>query len=164
MTGESPSTTSEPRVRLRKRRTVWYSPRRSGVGCRMVAMPEPASNLRLWDEVGMHGVRMGVRMGVLPPATRGCPPVHSPELRAPSHQPEGDEVGAAAPALPVVEEHPCREAAGQPGRMARGPQNTPGRGERRGPRGGCSPEYRMRAKGRREMERRTDRRRRREKG
>lgn len=45
LTGGCPSSASDPRVRLRSSRTVWNSPRRSGVGCRMVAMPEPASNL-----------------------------------------------------------------------------------------------------------------------
>lgn len=81
MTGGSPSTTSEPRVRLRKRRTVWYSPRRSGVGCRMVAMPEPASKLCLWDDVGMHGVRMGV---LPPPPTGAHPCTHRNSGRPPT--------------------------------------------------------------------------------
>lgn len=57
LTGGCPSTCSEPRVRVRKRRTVWYWPRRSGVGSRMVAMPEPASNLPSNGETdGVKGV------------------------------------------------------------------------------------------------------------
>lgn len=44
-TGARLPTISEPCVRLRSRVTVWNWPRASGVGWRMVAIPEPASNL-----------------------------------------------------------------------------------------------------------------------
>ena len=45
LTGARSPTIREPWVRLRSRVTVWKWPRASGVGWRMVAMPEPASNL-----------------------------------------------------------------------------------------------------------------------
>lgn len=45
MTGARLPTIREPWVRLRSRVTVWNWPSASGVGWRMVAMPEPASNL-----------------------------------------------------------------------------------------------------------------------
>lgn len=39
----------------------------------------------------------------------------SPELRAPAHQTEGDEVSATGFALPIVEEEPYGVAVGQEG-------------------------------------------------
>lgn len=57
MTGARLPTIREPWVRLRSRVTVWNWPSASGVGWRMVAMPEPASNL-------LHGAGQGRRVNV----------------------------------------------------------------------------------------------------
>ena len=57
LTGARLPTIREPWVRLRSRVTVWNWPRASGVGWRMVAMPEPASNLLRGAGVGGQGRR-----------------------------------------------------------------------------------------------------------
>lgn len=56
LTGVRLPTIREPWVRLRSRVTVWNWPSARGVGWRMVAMPEPASNLH-------HRVGVGAGAG-----------------------------------------------------------------------------------------------------
>lgn len=85
MTGVRLPTVREPWVRLRSRVTVWNWPRASGVGWRMVAMPEPASNLlsgvegragesgwRVYRE-GLGGVPEGEPYLLLQPQLWHCP-------------------------------------------------------------------------------------------
>lgn len=68
MTGARLPTIREPWVRLRSRVTVWNWPSASGVGWRMVAMPEPASNL-------LRGVGQGrADMGSVRSAGQGVQP------------------------------------------------------------------------------------------